>query len=158
MSTKTTNTAPQVNPGVSVITEETFETLKGMIKSSDPADHLVAQMILTQVDVQKSIYWIWKLAIVNSHRMVNLRTKAGRAFRDDSNLFYLSNASATGFGSWLVRRGWITDDIYQRIKKDLVNEAGYGCQSGFFEYSIALKDELKHLDPSASPIILKDED
>lgn len=143
---KSNSTAPQVTPGVTVITEDTYETLAAMIRSNDPADHLVAQMLLVQVDVQKSIYWIWQLARINANRMVNLRTKAGREFRDACNLFYLANQSATTFGSWLIKRGWMNEDIYAKIKNNLIKEEENRTHSRFYKHTLELKDTLKWLD------------
>ena len=62
MSTNTPLKAPQVEPGVTILTIDTAKTIADMLMSKDPADHLMAQLILVQVDVQKSIYWLWQLA------------------------------------------------------------------------------------------------
>lgn len=105
----------QVNPETTIITEANFRTLEAMIKSNDPADHLVAQMILVQVNVRKSIYWIWRLSKINPNRMVNLRSKAGREFRDACGLFFICTKGTIGFTSWLIQQGWLTSELQQQI-------------------------------------------
>lgn len=151
MSKSNNQAASQVTPGVTVLNEESFKTLEGMIRSNDEGDHKMAQLILVQVNIKESIYWIWKLARTNVNRMVNLRTKAGREFRDACNLFYISNAGSTTFGSWLIKKQWMTDEIYMYLKNDLINHEKRSVTSVFFKHTIQLKDELKHFDPTDQP-------
>ena len=154
MSTQTNNMAPQDNPGVTILSEESFKTLEGMIKSNDEGDHKMAQLILNQINIKESIYWIWKLSRINVYCMVNLRTKASREFRDSCNLFYLSTSSSTTFASWLIKKQWMTDEIYARLKKDLIVQESNTVKSVIFKHSIELKDELKHLDLNDEPITI----
>ena len=59
-----------------ILNAEKYETILRMLKSTDVADHTIAQLLLNNCNVNKSIYWIWKLAKNGySSRMVNLRTK-----------------------------------------------------------------------------------
>ena len=66
------------------------KSLALMLMSRDTADHKMAQLILNTCDIEKSIYWIWKLSRQASNIMVNLRTKAGRNFKEHSRLFLIS--------------------------------------------------------------------
>jgi len=59
-STLTKKTAP-AKVGT-VLTSQEYDTLNKMLSSTDKGDHRMAQALLNQCDVQKSIYWIWKLS------------------------------------------------------------------------------------------------
>jgi hypothetical protein len=152
-----TNTALQVDPGVPVITEALFNRLTMMIQSSDPVDHSIAQHILTTVDVKESIYWIWRLARINVNRMVNLRTKSGRKFRDDSNLFYISTKSEAGFAKYLLHTELMTPKIYQIVKEFIIEDITKLCNSPFFKFTFELNDKFKHLDPDSLPVEFKND-
>lgn len=143
--TSTTSAVPV--SGTAVLTDETFETLKNMLKSTDEGDHKMAQLILNQLDVQANIVRIWQLSKHYAHRMVNLRTKASRKFRDDTNLFWISSASPYSFAGWLNRKDWLTHELFQYLKKDIVKHLSYRDDHTFYRLSFEIKEEYKHLDP-----------
>jgi len=133
---------------VSIIDEELYERLYGMFGSSDEGDHKMGQLILNKQDVQRSIYYIWKLARKYSSRLVNLRTKDSRAFRDATDLFTLAYARETEFGNHLIRKGWMTPEIFGKIKGIIRDDIQNKTRNDeFYEFSIELKEETKHLDP-----------
>lgn len=154
MSTNTPLKAPQVEPEVTILTVDTAKTIANMLMSNDPADHLMAQLILVQVDVQKSIYWLWQLAQKKAHIMVNRRTKAGRALVAACALDYIAFKSATSFGAWLIEKDWMTPEIFLKLKTDLVKAEANRSTSLFFKHTIELKDEHKKLDINDEPVIL----
>jgi hypothetical protein len=124
MATKSKSAASQVTPGMTVLSEENYETLSSMLRSSDPADHLMAQHIMRTVDIQGSIFWIWKLARENKFdvgRMLNLRTKIGRTICTETNLHYLAQINSISFGSWLARKDWLNSDLVKQITKETQN-------------------------------------
>lgn len=104
--------------GTTVLTEETFLVLKNMLDSTDPGDHVMAQQILVRINVRESILWIWLLAMNERRapRMINARSKAGREFRDQSNLYGISYCNTTEFGKFLVDRGWMTPELFMTLK------------------------------------------
>lgn len=153
-----TNWVPGITPsGTRYLTEETFTTLKNMLNSSDPGDHVMAQQILIQIDVQLSIFYIWLLSKDNRvNRMVNCRTKAGRAFRDAANLFGIAYLDEREFGAHLIDKGWMTPEIFIRLKPGIQKDAKkHNRHNQFYDFSIELKGELKHLDESDELIRLK---
>ena len=139
-----------VNAGTSslqVLNEESYTTLHNMLKSSDAADHLMAQQILVRCDVEKSIYWIYKLAkSYFTNRMVNLRTKLGRQFRDDTSLFNIALYSPVAFLKFVVRKEWLTPEIYQNLEeqmiKDYINEIKNLKGTQFYNVTIEVKPEF----------------
>lgn len=136
-----------------VLNFETASTIMNMIKSNDEGDHKVAQVLLTQVNVEKSIYWIWKIATSHwgSSRAINLRTKAGRKLRDDSNYFSIANQNAGRFMSWLKDKSWLTPEIFLFLQQDILDELKYKIggvvESKPFNIYIEINDEFKVFNP-----------
>jgi hypothetical protein len=141
--------------GTTVLDDQSCTRLLQMLKSTDEGDHKIAQLILNQVNIQHSIYWIWYLSRRGwsvGQNMVNLRTKASRKFRDDSSLFSLSNMNESEFINHLNTKSWLTPEIFQKlmsqVHRDIVFKIkGITC-SKFYNYTMELKPEYKHLDPS----------
>lgn len=137
----------RVSSDTRILTEETYETLNAMLSSKDEGDHKMAQLILNQLDIQASIYWIWKLAKVHCNKMVNLRIKASRQFRDDCNLFALAYHDSQEFGVWLQSKGWLTHDLYQLLKGGIKDRIRRNTTNPFYDFHITIKDDHRHLDP-----------
>ena len=132
-----------------VLTEQEFNTIKLMLKSRDVGDHRMAQALLNQCDVQKSIYWIWMLSD-HAYNMVYLRTKASREFEKEANLFSISGKSNTSFALHLVEKKWLTEEIYQYLKPGILDElAKRTRESNFYNLSIEIKDEFREFDPES---------
>ena len=132
-----------------ILNAEKYETILRMLKSSDVADHTIAQLLLNNCNVNKSIYWIWKLAKSGySSRMVNLRTKASRKLRDDSRLFHIANKNAYLFVSYLKTQELVTNEIFMFLKEELLKHVERQCNNNFFNAAFTLKDEYKQFDTS----------
>lgn len=153
MEQKTVLTASPVGEAV-ILNEETYESLHKMLVSSDEADHKMAQLILNTCDIEKSIYWIWKLSrnYYTCNRMVNLRTKASRNFRDHSRLFFISQKGHRSFAEFLATQNWLTPEIYQILEKEILQSNKSQCRNTFYDVNITIKDEYKHLTNNVEPI------
>lgn len=148
-----TQTVPVI-AGTTVLNEQTYERLSQMLASTDEGDHKMAQLILNQVNIEHSIYWIWQLARKGwwiSQRMVNLRTKASRKFRDDTNLMALSTMGESSFIEHVNKKGWLTPEIFQtlmaKLNSDIVFRLNGITCSKFYNFTMELKPEFKHLNP-----------
>jgi len=136
-----------------ILDEEKFNTLLGMLKSGDEGNHKIAQLILNTCDIQKSIYWIWRLIKTAGHwNMVNLRTKASRAFRDKSELFNISNKSHLSFAEWLTYKDWMTPENYQKLEDEILNTLARQHTNKFYDVTISIRDKYKHLPFTKTPI------
>lgn len=139
-----TTTAP-ANPGAIVIDDEIYSRLKDLLASSDQENWVIAQHLLHKVDIEPSVMYIRELAFRYADRMVNLRTKLGRKFRDETNLFFINHSSNRTFAQWLDKKGWLTPERFQtlsyKMKQDLQRT------DTFYEYHITIKDEYRYLDP-----------
>lgn len=156
-----TTTVPVI-AGTTVLDEQSYETVLAMLKSNDEGDHKMAQLILNQLNVQASIYWIWKLSRYSYYitsRMVNLRTKASRKLRDDCNLFSLCNADELKFAVWLKTKNWLTPELFMQVKSGIVSNAKSKTNTHpFYDFYIKIKDDSENLDPFDTLTKLKDYD
>jgi hypothetical protein len=133
----------------SILTEEKYKRLDSMFGSHDPGDHKMGQLILNKVNVEKSIYWIWKLAKSHCGRLVNLRTKDSRKLNEACSIYTLAYARETEFGHYLINKGWMTPEIFIKLKSGIQGETKYHVRNDkFFEFSVELKPQHKYLDPT----------
>lgn len=147
-------TASPVKGEAIVLDEESYNSLHKMLNSSNEDDHKIAQLALNTCDIQKSIYWIYKLSRGHwiCNRMVNLRTKASRNFRDHSNLFNIANKNPLHFADWCESKGWITPEIYQYLEEDIIKMAKRQFFHKFYDVEFKIKEEYKAL-PSNNNVI-----
>lgn len=148
--------SPTKTGEATILDEDTYNSLLSMLKYNNEEDHKMAQLVLNTCDIQKSIYWIWKLARHYASRMVNLRTKASRYFRDNSDLFHIWGLSGPKFVEHLQRKSWLTPEIYQLIEKDTLERLKRQCHNKFYDVTIQVKDEYKYLVANSNPINFKD--
>jgi hypothetical protein len=156
MENKKVITASPVKGEAVVLNEEISQSLAKMLGSNDEADWKMAQLILNTCDIEKSIYWIWQLSRKSwySSRMVNLRTKASRNFRDESRLFHICNKSERPFAEFLNTQGWLTPEIYQKLEEEIIERTETQCSNTFYDVVITVKEKYKHLALNVEPIII----
>lgn len=154
MEDKKVITASPVKGEAVVLNEEIGQSLAKMLSSNDEADWKMAQLILNTCDIEKSIYWIWQLSRKSWYatRMVNLRTKASRNFRDQSRLFHISQKSERPFAEFLNTQGWLTPDIYQKLEEEIIERTETQCSNTFYDVVITVKEKYKHLALNVEPI------
>ena len=154
MEDKKVITASPVKGEAVVLNEEIGQLLAKMLSSTDEADWKMAQLILNTCDIEKSIYWIWQLSRKSwyANRMVNLRTKASRNFRDQSRLFHISKKSERPFAEFLNTQGWLTPEIYQKLEEEIIERIETQCSNTFYDVVITVKEKYKHLALNVEPI------
>lgn len=141
---------------VKVLNEDSYNTLNRMLSSTDEGDHKLAQLTLNQVDVQASIYYIWMLARKHVNRMVNLRTKASRAFSEEANLFRIAYYGPNEFAMFLEKQKWITPQLYMLVVRGIKHDLAKTHKHHFYDLHATLKDEYKDLDNTDTLTPLKD--
>jgi hypothetical protein len=142
--------------GIRILNDESASRLNGMLQSKDPSDHLMAQLILVELDVKESIYYIWKLAHNNSNRMINARTKKGRIFRDACDFWSIAHKKHEAFAVWLNNRGWLSKEIFNKLVPDIKLTIKNDNKNPFYDFYITIKDKYKDLDPEDSLTKLND--
>ena len=140
-----------------VLDKEMYESLESLLKSSDQENHKLAQFTLNTCDIQKSIFWLWRLADHHSHKMVNLRTKASRYLQTTANLPSLSRMDETKFAEWLIDRDWMTHEIFMILEKPILEALKEQCDNQYYDVTVKLKEEYKHLTPNHQDISFKEE-
>lgn len=134
-----------------VLYQQEYETLKKMLESKDKADHTMVQALLNQCDVKASIYWIWKLSKSHVNKMVYLRTLNSRIFRDECELFIIFTKESTEMALYLHQKGWLTPEIYQLLKPDILDELAIRNSYGnFYKIFIEIKDKYRKFDPEST--------
>ncbi len=156
MSTKQSKDIASSSEEAIILTEETYNNLRLMFKSEDKADQHVAQELLLKCDTSKSIYFIWLLARERqiSNRLVNLRTKKGRDFRDNTRLFHISTKSEIMFMEFLAHEDLLTPEIFQKFEIKCIQSLKGRFQNTFYDVSILIKPRYAHLVENAHTIPL----
>lgn len=150
--TQTKTASPVIGEAV-ILDAESTKALYTMFKSNDLADHKIGQLILNTCDVEKSIYYIWQLArSLAPTRMVNLRTKASRNFRDQSRLFFICQKGPRNFSEFLTTQGWNTPEIFQKLEDDVIIGTISQCRNKYYDVTLTIKEEYKHLTSNVEPI------
>jgi hypothetical protein len=158
----TTYTASPVKGEAVVLNAEIYDSLYNMFNSKSEEDHVMARLILNTCDIKKSIYWIWLLArrggwnLVN--KMVYLRTKASREFRDKSRLFHISQKSPKEFAYWLEKEGWMTPEFYKYLEEAILKTIKIQTSNEFYDVTIKIKEKYKHLPENTELITFKTEE
>lgn len=160
MSNKTSNVPSPIGGGT-IINEYTYKSIYDMLNSRDAENHLMAQRILITCDVQASIYWIWQLARKTyASNMVNLRTKLGRKFRDDTYLFGIAYMHSYNFMHFLGKKddgagnSWLTPEIFAKLEKDTITFVKDKSNNVFYDITITLKPEFHKYAQDVKPINL----
>jgi hypothetical protein len=143
MSNNNNQVVPPVG-GATIIDENAYNTLVGIFKSGDQENFVIGQMILTSCNVKESIYYIWKLSReVYVNNLVNLRTKAGRKFRDECHLFSMCSMGDRNFAEFLLRQNWLTTDIFTLLEEEITKTTERQVRNKFYDVKLELKDEYK---------------
>lgn len=139
-----------------VLDQEMYESLDSLLNSSDEENHKLAQFTLNTCDIQKSIYWLWKLAKKHQYRMVNLRTKASRYLQTTAELPSLRSMNETDFAEWLIDKDWMTQEVFQVLESHILNSLKDQCDNQYYDVTVKLKEEYKHLTPNHQDIPFKE--
>ena len=138
-----------------VITSVEYESLEKMLASRDEGNHLVARKLLEGCDVQKSIYWIWKLAGDHSYKMLYLRTKASREFDAECDGVYkLGWMDEEELAENLHARGWLTEEIFGYLKKGILDDISERARNSFFNITAEVGESKKKYDPKDTPKLI----
>jgi hypothetical protein len=156
MSTKQSKDIASSSEEAIILTEETYNNLRLMFKSEDKADQHLAQELLLKCDTSKSIYFIWRLARERqiTDRLVNLRTKKGREFRDKCRLFHISTKSEIMFMEFLAHEDLLTPEIFQKFEMSCIKSLKSRFDNTFYNVSITIKPRYAHLTENKVTMIL----
>lgn len=142
MSEETTQDTVAVEAAVSnlrIMDQELYERINGMLNSSDKEHWPIAEDILMTVDVDKSIYWMWKL-IRNHWWRFNRRRKAVREkITQHRILSIIVSRNEHYFADYLVREGRMTEEIWNRLYPHIMKHMEHKMQNPWFDVELKMK-------------------
>lgn len=139
-----------------VLDEEMCKGLMSLLASDDDENIKLAQFTLNTCDIQKSIFYLWQLARKYRYRMVNLRTKASRYLQTTADLPSIARMKETDFAEWLIDKDWMTQEIFQVLESHILNSLKDQCDNQYYDVTVKLKEEYKHLTPNHQEISFKE--
>ena len=142
MSEETTQDTVAVEAAVSnlrIMDQELYERVNGMLSSSDKEHWPIAEDILMTVDVDKSIYWMWKL-IRNHWWRFNRRRKAVREkITQHDVLCRIVSRNEHSFAEYLAREGRMTEEIWNRLYPEIIKHMNYKTANPWFDVELKMK-------------------
>lgn len=134
-----------------VIDKDNYETISNMLGSGDPTNQLTAIEIISNCDIDNSLYYLWKLIKNYSDKMDNFRrNKNFRLFRERVNYGVMMFRSEKTILPFLESKGVLTAEIYQELIKEIVRIYKRQNISELFDVTLVPSEKYKKYAPDAS--------
>ena len=128
-------------PTKKIIDEELYEKLKAMFHSSDKGNYPIAEQILITCDIEKSIYYMWKLLKGDGViYKLNRRLKAIRNFLSNEHIRNISYKSHYNFTLYLKMKKLLTPEIWTILEPDVTKVVKLKCVNDFYDVELKLRD------------------
>jgi len=142
MSEETTQDTVATEAAVSnllIMDQALYERINGMFNSSDREHWPIAEDILMTVDVDKSIYWMWKI-MRNHWWRFNRRRKAVREkLTQHRILSVIVSRNEHNFADYLVREGRLTEEIWNHLYPDIIKYMEQKIKNPWFDVELKMK-------------------
>jgi hypothetical protein len=122
-----------------IMDKELYDKIHAMLSSSDKEHWPIAEDILFTVDMEKSIYWMWKLSRAHWWRF-NRRRKAVREKLVQHPL--LGRVAVKGeyfFAEYLVNNGLMTEEIWSYLYPSIKQTVETKSKNVFFDIEFKMK-------------------
>lgn len=142
MSEETTQDTVAVEAAVSnlrIMDQELYQRIDGMLSSSDREHWPIAEDILMTVDVDKSIYWMWKIVRAHWWRFNRRRKAVREKITQHRILSHIVGRPIYPFAEWLVREGRMTEEIWGYLGKDVENTIITRSNNQFYDVELKMK-------------------
>lgn len=142
MSKETTQDTVAVEAAVSnlrIMDQELYERINGMLSSSDKEHYPIAEDILMTIDVDKSIYWMWKIMRPHWWRFNRRRKAVREKITQHPILSHIVGRQIYPFAEWLVREGRMTEEIWGCLGKDVENTVKTRSNNQFYDVELKMK-------------------
>lgn len=139
-----------------VIDNAVYESLNNMLGSSDSTNHTTAIEIISNCDIDKSLYYLWKLIKDHMSVMENFRkNKNFRLFKEKANYSMLSHKTEKSILAYLDMKNVLTPEIYQTLIVEVIKNYQRSMQSELFDITLtpATKYQKYLLDKELSVFI-----
>ena len=142
MSEETTQDTVAVEAAVSnlrIMDQELYERVNGMLSSSDREHWPIAEDILMTIDVDKSIYWMWKI-MRNHWWRFNRRRKAVREkITQQRILQIIVSKTDHWFADWLVKEKRMTEEIWNLMYPSVMKFMQSKVENPWFDVELKMK-------------------
>ena len=142
MSEETTQDTVAVEAAVSnlrIMDQELYERLDGMFNSSDKEHWPIAEDILMTVDVDKSIYWMWKLIRRHWWRLNRRRKSVREKLTQNRTLQIIVSKTDHWFADWLVKEKRMTEELWNYLYPEIIKHMEYKTQNPWFDVELKMK-------------------
>jgi len=142
MSEETTQDTVAVEAAVSnlrIMDQELYERLDGMLSSSDTEHWPIAEDILMTVDVDKSIYWMWKLMRRHWWRLNRRRKSVREKLTQNRTLQIIVSKTDHWFADWLVKEKRMTEELWNYLYPEIMKHMQHKVQNPWFDVELKMK-------------------
>ena len=142
MSEETTQDTVAVEAAVSnlrIMDQELYERLDGMFNSLDKEHWPIAEDILMTVDVDKSIYWMWKLMRRHWWRLNRRRKSVREKLTQNRTLQIIVSKTDHWFADWLVKEKRMTEELWNYLYPEIIKHMEYKTQNPWFDVELKMK-------------------
>ena len=138
-TTKDTVATEAAVSNLRIMDEELYNRLNGMFNSSDKEHWPIAEDILMTIDIDKSIYWIWKI-VRNHWWRFNRRRKAVREnLTQQRTLCIIVSKTDHWFADWLVKEKRMTEEIWNRLQPAVMKHMESKIVNPWFDVELKMK-------------------
>lgn len=142
MTEETTQDTVAVEAAVSnlrIMDQELYQRIDGMLSSSDKEHWPIAEDILMTIDVDKSIYWMWKI-MRNHWWRFNRRRKAVREkITQQRILCIIVSKTDHWFADWLVKEKRMTEEIWNLMYPSVMKFMQSKVENPWFDVELKMK-------------------
>lgn len=128
-------------PTKKIIDYELYEKLKVMFSSSDRGNYPIAEQMLIDCDIEKSIYYIWKLLKSDGFiYKLNRRLKKVRTFLSEPHVRNVSYRNFYNFVTYIKIEKLLTPEIWNIVEPEITKQILGRCLNDFYHVELKLKD------------------
>ena len=122
-----------------IMDEELYQRVHDMLSSSDSGHWPIAEEILFTVDVDKSIYWMWKIVRTHWWRFNRRRKAVREKITQHPILSIIVGKSDHWFADWLAREGRMTEEIWNRLQPAVMKHMESKIVNPWFDVELKMK-------------------
>lgn len=126
-----------------IIENEVYTSILEMLRSEDKNNHEVAIELIANCDINKSIFYLWKLSHGWSHKINNSRMKNIRLFVERSEWNELSGMNAEEFIEYMYKHDYLTKEFYKELLKVVAKDYANKLETPVFKMVLSPSDKYK---------------
>lgn len=132
----------QISPAV-VIDEYTYESIESMLASDDTESNEVGAEILANCNIEKSMFYLWKLAVKHGGVVSSVHSKNMRLFMERTKWSAIRNMDPEQFIEHLYEKKLLTKDYFQVLIEEASKEYNNSLNNSVFKMVLTPSDTYK---------------